>query len=140
MADVGFVEGVHCPHQIGNKLIELPYSPIPKMLPFEVDDWAEICIDTLHHHDVATGFRKNVHTCADDVIIDELMQVLRGQFGDLFGEVGLAEDAGEGVAALVGVGTDEEGLLFSFGVDEEDPSFEDVSFFHDVFDEDALGF
>ena len=44
------------------------------------------------------------------------------------------------MAGLISVWSYDKGLFVSFGVDKEDPSFEDVSFFEYVFDENTLSF
>ena len=110
------------------------------MLSFKIDYLAESGVDALHDQNVTAGFRQYVHACADDIVIYESMQILRWKFWYLFGEVSFTQDAGKGVAGLISVWSYDKGLFVSFGVDKEDPSFEDVSFFEYVFYENTLSF
>lgn len=90
MTDLCLMKCVYCFDQVSRQTVELPDGPVPDMLSLEADYFTESSIDLFHDQDMTFGFTEHIHACADNVVIDELVEIATGKFGYFFGEINFA--------------------------------------------------
>ena len=106
MRDVGRVQRMQPFHQIRSQRLEFPDCPIPHIFALVRNYLVKCGVHPLHYQSVGVRLTQQIDARADNEVISDAMQEFAVESCDNFREKDFAEDAGERVAGLVGVGPD----------------------------------
>ena len=110
------------------------------MTAFKCNNLTQSSIYSFHDNDVTVGLSKQVHPSLNCVVIHLLVQICTRQFLNFIQEIQLAQQTGKTMTGSVGVGSNENSLLKTIGINLVEPPIGDVFFFDCILHKDLLCF